>query len=338
MNVTAKDLARQLNLSEAAVSLALNNKPGVSTKTRKLVWDTAAAMGYDLSRFAEQPPVPVETGTIAFLNYRKSGAVVSDTPFFSELSEGVDLACKELNYHLNISYLYERDNTAKQVANILAGGCSGIILLGTEMNSRDVLPFTQLSVPMVLLDCYFDNLSCDCVTINNVQGAYLAASHLIARFREQPGYLHSAYSIQNFEERADGFYKAIRSGGMSASRSIVHRLTPSMEGAYSDMQELLRHGEKPVRCYFADNDLIAAGAAKALKEAGYRIPQDVGIIGFDDMPVCSYLEPSLSTVQVAKQYMGQCAVKRLHELIRGANTPAIKLMIQTKLVLRDSTR
>lgn len=337
MGVTAKELAQDLGLSEAAVSMALNNKPGVSTATRKRVWARAQELGYDFTRLSDQKPMLASGGTVAFLIYRKSGAVVADTPFFSQLSEGIDQACRELGHPLRISYLYEADGVKSQLQRILSEGCSGIILLGTEMELEDVRPFTELSVPMVLLDCYFSELSCDSVLINNIQGAYLAASFLISRFHTQPGYLHSSYSIQNFEERADGFYKAIRAGGMSPSRSLVHRLAPSLEGAYSDMKEQLQQGEKPVRCYFADNDLIAAGALKALKEVGYRVPQDVAIIGFDDLPVCEYIEPALSTVQVAKQYMGQCAVRRLHELLRGTPPACVKLAIQTKLQLREST-
>lgn len=88
--------------------------------------------------------------------------------------------------------------------------------------------------------------------------------------------------------------------------------------------------------YFADNDLIAAGAVRALKEAGYRIPQDVSLIGFDDMPLCTYVEPALSTVRVPKQYMGQMAVRRLTELIADKNASPVKIEIETSLVLRQS--
>ena len=340
MSITAKDLARKLNLSEAAVSMALNNKPGVSTKTRRRVVDTARKLGYDFSRLSDAPAAPSIQGTITFLLYRKHGAVVSDTPFFSQISEGIDTACKELGYHLNVSYLYEENDRESVLEEIIAAGCSGIILLGTEMEESDFTPFLRLSVPIVLLDCYFENIAADSVLINNVQGAYLAANYLIRTRKKQPGYLHSSYSIQNFEERADGFYKAIRSNGMSTSRSVVHLLSPSMEGAYGDMKELLDQGEEPADCYFADNDLIAAGAMRALKEKGYRIPQDVAIIGFDDMPLCVYMEPALSTIRVPKQYMGELAARRLASVIaarsQGRQTFPVKTEIRTSLAKRKS--
>ena len=140
----------------------------------------------------------------------------------------------------------------------------------------------------------------------------------------------------NFEERADGFYKAIRRNGMSTSRSIVHRLTPSVEGAYADMKELLARGEPLANCYFADNDLIAVGALRAFREAGFRIPQDIAIVGFDNMPVCTYIEPALTTIHVPKEYMGQMAVRRLHELISHSDSQPIKIEISTTLQKRKS--
>ena len=126
----------------------------------------------------------------------------------------------------------------------------------------------------------------------------------------QPGYLRSSYPIQNFEERADP--DSTRRSALPACppRDPSSIVSPSVEGAYGDMAELLQ-GETVANCYFADNDLIAAGALRALKEKGYQIPKDVAIIGFDNMPLCSYMEPALSTVQVPKQYMGQMAAKRL---------------------------
>ena len=335
MAITAKELAKQLGLSEAAVSLALNHKPGVSTATRKRVLAAAEERGYDFSRLK-----PVESagisGNLCFVIYKKHGAVVTDTPFFTQLSEGIDAACKELPYYLNIQYLHEDDDVAALISGWKRGGCRGLLLLGTEMQLPDLLPFLKSDLPLVLLDNYFEEADVDSVLINNIKGAYTAADYLIRKRQAQPGYLHSSYSINNFEERADGFYKAIRKNGMSTSRSIVHRLTPSVEGAYADMRELLSRNEPLANCYFADNDLIAAGAVRALKEAGYRIPQDIAVVGFDNMPICAYIEPSLTTVHVPKQYMGRMAVHRLHELICQPDNQPIKIEISTTLQKRKS--
>lgn len=335
MAITAKELAKQLGLSEAAVSLALNQKPGVSTATRKRVLAAAEEQGYDFSRL--KPVAPGKSsGSLYFVIYKKHGAVVADTPFFAQLSEGVDEACKALPYHLSIQYLHEDDNIPALLYDWKRIGCRGLLLLGTEMQEQDLQPFLNSGLPLVLLDNYFETVDVDSVLINNIKGAYTATDYLIRKRHSQPGYLHSSYSINNFEERADGFYKAIRKNGMSTSRSVVHRLTPSAEGAYADMKELLTRNEPLASCYFADNDLIAAGAARALKEAGYRIPQDIAIVGFDNMPICTYVDPPLTTIHVPKQYLGRMAVLRLHEVICTSDSFPIKIEISTTLKKRKS--
>ena len=335
MSITSKELAKILNLSPAAISMALNNKPGVSTATRKLVLETADKYGYDFSKLAEKHNLK---GTIYFIIYKKHGAVVSDTPFFSEVSEGVAAGCKKADYKLKITYIYEdEEDVAEQLEEIQYSDCIGLIVLGTEMRPEDLKPFQKLPLPFVLVDTYFETITCDCVLINNVQGAYLAASHLIKKTKKQPGYLHSSYDIGNFAERNSGFFKAVRAHGMSSAQSIVHRLTPSMDGAYADMKEIISQGETLASCYFADNDLIAMGAMKALKEAGYKIPGDIAIAGFDNLPFSKVIEPSLTTVNVPKHYMGEMAAERLITLLHDSGAAPVKIEISTALVERRST-
>ena len=333
MSITAKELAKILNISEAAVSMALNNKPGVSTERKREILAAAEKYGYDFTRVNRKHNL---AGSVYFVIYKKHGTVVTDTPFFSELSGGVENACRERGLKLRTRYIYEDEDTPKEIEALRYSDCIGMILLGTEMTREDFNAFSDLPYPLVLLDASFQNISRDTVMIDNVQAAYLATSYLITHIRTQPGYLRSSYSIANFEERADGFYKAIRESGMSSGKSPVHRLTPSIEGAYEDMKALLSEGQVPARGYFADNDLIAVGAMRALLNAGYRIPQDVAIIGFDNMPIGNYTSPTLTTVNVPKAYMGETAVKRLMELLTAKNFVPVRIMVSVTLVKRNS--
>ena len=313
MSITAKELAARLGLSESAISLALNDKPGVSRATRRRVIEAARAYGFDFSKKAVTSAS--RKGTICFVIYKKSGAVVSDTPFFSTLTDGITMGCRRLHYDCIVRYLYEDDDMADQVYTLGASPFAGIILLATEISESSLKHFAQFNVPILVLDAYFEKLDFNFVLINNVQGAFMATEYLIRKRRTQPGYLRSDYWISNYDQRADGFYKAIRANGMSTAKSQVLRLTPSQEGAYADMKRLLEGGEKPADCYFADNDLIAFGAMMALKEAGYRIPEDVAVVGFDDMPACEYMNPPLSTIAVPKLFMGNTAAMRVIQLI-----------------------
>lgn len=333
MSITAKELAKMLNLSAAAVSMALNNKPGVSAETRKMVYKAAQKHGYSFARMSGKRAVG---SSVCFILYKRQGTVVSDTPFFAEVSEGIEAGCKQAGVKLQISYIYKGGDVARQLEDIVYAGCSGIILLGTEMLPEDLEEFARLPVPLVFLDAYYDTLSFNCVLINNMQGAFLATDFLINKTKQQPGYLRSSCSIANFEERANGFYNAVRHHGMSTSKTIVHKLTPSVDGAHADMLALLDAGESFAPCYFADNDLVAIGAMRAFQAKGINIPADVAIIGFDDIPLAGFVEPPLTTVHVPKRYMGEAAAKRLMEISRDRMHSPVKTEILTKLIIRDS--
>lgn len=333
MTITAKRLAAMLGISESAVSLALNNKPGVSRETQKRVLEAAKRYGYDFSRKGISSEG--KKGILCFCIYKKSGAVVDDTQFFSAVTDGINLSCRREGYECVTRYLYEDEDLSGQIY-ALRGQFAGVIVLATEMEENTLPLFDRLDAPMVFLDAYFEKPEYNYILINNTQGAFTAAQYLIRKRRTQPGYLRSSYWISNFEQRADGFYKAIRAAGLSTSKSPVLRLTPSQEGAYEDMKTLLASGEKPADCYFADNDLIAIGAIKALKEAGYRIPEDVAIVGFDDIPAGEYISPSLTTMHVPKMILGQTAVIRVIQLIEGKNPDPLKVEVFTRIVKRKS--
>lgn len=336
MSITGKELAKLLNISEAAISMALNNKPGVSTKTRNKILALAKENNYDFPNYISEVQPQSSKGTIHFIIFKKNGAIISDNSFFSLITEGINASCEKLHYYLNISYFYSNQNIDEQLENIVRQGCKGIILLGTELNKEDYIPFSKLSIPIVLLDSYFSDIVVDSISINNTRGAYLATNYLIHANGLHPGYLRSSYSIQNFYERKLGFHKALIAGGYSTSNTITHKVTPSFDGAYADILKLISKKEPLAKSYFADNDLIAAGAIKAFKESGYKIPEDISIIGFDDIPLCSYVEPNLSSVHVPKKYIGKTAMKRLVELITSDKLPPLRIEVETEIIERNS--
>lgn len=337
MGITAKQLAEELNISAAAVSMALNNKKGVSTRTRKRVLDLAKKRGYDFSKINEAASASSSMkGTIQFIIYKRNGAIVGDTPFFSEVSEGITQGCREAHYYMGVSYYYEGEDPSQTLKDLLAAGCKGIILLGTEITREELEPFLTQPIPLVILDTSFNDIDADFICINNVQGASAATQKMIQTFHTQPGYLKSSVRISNFDERANGFYQTVRNMGMSAAKSPSLALTPSTEGAYEDLKELLKNGEQPSRCYFADNDLIAAGAIRAFQEAGYRVPEDVAVVGFDDMPVCIYTTPHISTIHVPKQFMGKTAARRIVNRIEVKSHHHMTIEISTRFIRRKS--
>lgn len=333
MAITAKQIAKELNISPAAVSMALNNKPGVSNETRRKIIETAKAMGYDFSKneFSKS-----ETKNIAFVFFHKN--FVFDTPFFTELATSIETTVHDKGYKLSVYHIHDLDNIEEQIDLIQYSGCMGMILLGTIMSNEQIKPFENVKIPIVLLDTYIPGAKMDCVVINNVEGARSATDYLIRKRKEQPGYLHSSQYFHNFEERGDGFFKAVRQNGMPTSKSIIHTLSPSVDGAYADMIELINNKEPLANCYFADNDEIAIGAMRAFKEKGYKIPEDISIVGFDNMSYSLYVDPPLTTVNVPKSYMGKIAANRLIEIMNEEFHYTTKIEINTNLIVRKSIK
>lgn len=334
MAITAKELAKKLNLSATAVSMALNNKPGVSTETRAFVLKEAERYGYDFSKLALKKN---KEGEIYCIIYRAHNAILNYTPIFSELTDGIEQECRQNNYQLKSLQFYQKtDNLQRFIEDMKVTQCVGIILLGTEITPEVCKEFLQLSVPVVLLDSYFDSVDCSSVIINNAQGAYLATNYLIDRTGKQPGHLCSSYKIENFMERRKGFNQAVREHGMSVGKSVIHELSPSIDGAFSDMLEIIDSGDNLAGCYFADNDLIAIGAIKALKLRGYHIPKDIAIMGFDNISEGRVIDPSLTTIDIPRKFMGQTVAGQLIKQLRTPVPHTVKIEVSTAVVKRFS--
>lgn len=212
----------------------------------------------------------------------------------------------------------------------------GILLLATEMQREDFLPFKQLNIPLVVLDSNFSSEKVDTIIINNIEGTYEATKYLIEMGHTEIGYLHSSVWIKNFDERKAGFLKALSDVDLRLNKKFVFPLESTLEGAYNDMRALLQSKPSLPTALFADNDIIAVGAIKALKENGYRIPDDVSVVGFDNMPFCEIIDPPLTTVNVFKRRMGMIALKRLLDRIEGNFLESIKIEVNTELVERAS--
>lgn len=331
--IKAKDLAQLLGVSPSTVSMVMNNKPGISDATRKMIFDKLTELGSPLPSHAASPQA---IDFIYFVIYKKHGKVVGDTPFFSQLIEGIEQSAKASGYNLQIAYFNEGNHISSTLPLIHSTECKGLLLLATEMSAGDAAGFMSLGCPMILLDSYFDQLPIDTIVINNSQAARNATRTLIENGHRKIGYLHSAFHINNFSERKDGFYHEMRQNGLEVSPAFEYKLTPTVDNAYSDMKEILARDPEMPTAFFADNDIIALSAMRALKEKGYRIPEDISIIGIDDMPTCVLMDPPLTTMHVPKHQMGVLAVKRLIEKINRKSQEILTIQIRTSLTKRSS--
>lgn len=333
MALKSKDLARMLNISPSTISMVLNNKPGISNETRKKVFDKIEEMGNDLH---SKRQITDKNSFIYFVIYKKHGTIITDTPFFSQLIEGVEIETKKHGLNLQITYCYANQDVSEQLPQLDGKDCKGILLLATEMGERDILYFTKLNIPIVFLDSYFDDLNMDTVVINNVQAARTAANYLLNNGHSKIGYLHSSVYINNFRERMDGFRKALGFAGIENRDEFVFTVEPTIEGAYRDIKALLEIKTPMPTAFFADNDIIAISCIKAFKEYGYKIPKDISIIGFDGIPYGEISDPPLTTMHVPKHRLAMLAVDRLVSKINGNTDEIIKIEVSANLIERNS--
>jgi DNA-binding LacI/PurR family transcriptional regulator len=323
-----KDLAEKLGLSSATVSLVLNGRPGISQETRQRVFDLVRELGHENLIPTRSS---ARTGSLRLVLYKKSGRIVTDTPFFSQLFDGITARCQKTGYALSI-HLFNGDAATTSALS----DCDGLILLATELEKADLRPFESLRIPFVVLDSYFENYRHDCVVINNMQGAYDATRHLVKKGHRRIGYLKSSVPINNFHERFDGYRKALAVSGLDFDESLVHPLDPTTEGAGPSFA--VPPADHLPTAFVADNDIIAIGALQALAAVGIRVPEDVSIVGFDNMPMCTIVQPALTTVQVPKQQLGSYAVDRLVQRIEEPTDDFVKIEVGTQLIERASVR
>jgi len=329
--VKLEDIAKKAKVSVSTVSLALNDKIGVSSKKRKEIKEIAEEMGYPIV-------VNDKNKKVRFIIYKRHGNVVSDTPFFSKLIEGVQIQSRLNNYDLSISHIrYDEENLKGIIDGINDESDKGILLLATEMLQEDIGYFKNIKKPIVLLDSHFKNKNYDYILINNVSAAYKATLHLINSGHQNIGYLHSSVYINNFRDRKRGFVEALQDNNIKYTEEYEYKIKPTLEGAYADMKGILESNKAELpTAFFADNDIIAFGSMRAMKEHGIRIPEDISIIGFDDMPFCEISNPRLSTIKVFKEEMGKLAVNRLIDKIESLKSPNQKIELDTEIVIRDS--
>jgi LacI family transcriptional regulator len=337
MAIKIKEIAQKANVSVATVSMALNNKPGISKETKAKIMQIAEEHGYSTPLIKNDSLK--NKGNLQLTIYKKHSKVIGDTPFFQSLIEGIESKARHNGYNLIIKYVSEK---TLQIAEFQQGlkekEIDAMLILATEIDERVLRRFLEMGLPVVVIDAYFAGLPAEYVVINNASGAYLATRHLLDMGHSNIGYLKSAYPIQNFNERFEGFRKALIEAGLPVIDAHVVSLGSSMESAYEDMALYLEAKPALPTAFFADNDLIALGAMKALKEKKYRVPDDVSVIGFDDMPFSSMAEPALTTVSVDKKIFGKLAVERILEFMDVRRSYFLKTTLDTELIIRNSVK
>lgn len=330
---SVREISRITGFSPATVSNALNHKRSVSEETAKIILDCARQLGYQQSARSE---------TIQFVLARKTGQIIDESTFHPSVIEGVERQARRHDMATSFVTLdfSDLDAVRPEVEKLIADPASAIVLLGTELGEEDYALFADAAAHIVVLDSWSDSLYFDSIAINNHDSAAYAVRYLIAHGHTKIGYLAGSMRIQNFRSRERGVAQAMEEAGLARVSANRVDLGTTLEAAYEDMKAWLAKTDRAdlPTAFFADNDVMAVGAMRALSEAGIRVPDDVSIIGFDDLSLGAFSNPPLTTVHVLKHEVGEIAVRRLLGNISNPKTYTCKTLVNTYFVERQSVK
>jgi DNA-binding LacI/PurR family transcriptional regulator len=341
-----EDIAKLANVSKSAVSFALSGKPGISSETREKILRIVKETGYIPRSMVKADQVYGGTpSTLRFLVFTDSGFMVEQynkQPFFMELIQYIEEQCRLRGYSLLFSSIdlgqYERDIRFIQEDS----ENSGIILLGTNLNKQQIEEMQKLQTNLVVLDNFVEELNVDFVVMNNVMGAYQAAEYMVKKGHQHIGYVQSDFRMHNFESRRAGFEKAQKEFGFSSSENDVFVMSPTIFSAQESFQQQVKdrlaRKETLPTALFCENDYLAISVIKSLNEIGIRVPEDISVVGFDNIAESVIISPELTTIHVDKEMLAYQAVEQLIRLIENKDRVKMKTIVDTKLVERKSCK
>lgn len=329
-NVSIKDVAKKAGVSISTVSRALNKYEDISQSTRKKIIKVAAELGYRPNIIAKslganknyriailvEDYIPEDYATYEiFMAFRSAMALQNYETIL--LSTSTDIQKNE-----NLSQIFQN----KQV--------DGLFLLGLKMTDEYFKQLEKFKYPCVLYDISIENSLCGCVGVDNVKGAYKAVEHLIEHGHKKIAFINGHEDAQVSYERLDGYYLAMAKHGLLIDKELIASGNFTIQGGKQAAMDLLEKN-KGITAIFCASDLMACGAMQGIEELGLKVPDDIAIVGFDDINICDLVTPKLTTIRQDRDKIGKLAAMQLIEII-NSRTPG-RSVIEPALVIRESS-
>lgn len=339
--ITLRDIAREANVSLSTVSQVLNNKPNVSSQTRQHVLKVADELGYR-QKVEVDATVSTQLSTIGLLT--KSNAVAGEpslisNPFYSQIIAGAERECQRHNINLMYANIEvdERNHALNFPAMLLDEIVDGVIVVGAFLEETLTDISKRANSKVVLVDAYTsDETAFDSVLIDNLSGAYNAVSYLIEKGHQHIGLIGSeSDSYPSIAERRVGYISALQSHGIHDSYIVDSKLRRA--DGFSATLRLLKN-EPDITAIFACNDNVAIGVMNAVRELGLSVPDDISVVGFDDIALAQEVMPPLTTMHVDTFFMGAMALRHLRDRAEYPNSPVLTTHVSTQLIERGSCK
>ncbi len=333
---TMKDVAEKVGVSRTAVSFVLNNIPhsNIPEATRQRILQAARELDYVPNTQALNL-VKGRTMMIALV-VRKTMHQFAADAFLIEVMEGVMQAIEPHYYHLMIHAAHAKAPNSTYRELIRRRKVDGLLISSPLVRDPEVSHLHAEGTPVVLQGAS-DTPNIPNVDVDNVQGAQVAVQHLLELGHRRIGHISNApFSYAASRDRLRGYQQALTQAGIAYEESLVQPGNFTEESGYAPMRTLLDHPQRPT-AVFVGSDTVALGALNAIRDCGLRVPEHISVIGFDDIPVGRYLEPSLTTVHLPAVELGRHAGDMIVRLVHGDVLDATTVRLPTHLVVRRST-
>jgi LacI family transcriptional regulator len=329
--VTMKDVAQRAGVSVSTVSHVINETRFVSDELRERVLRAMRELNYQPDAVARSLRTK-KTHVVAL--------VIPDitNPYYPQVARGVQDVAEESDY---VVILCNTDRLLGREVRFLEAlrrqRVDGLILNPSGVTSRDLREFQETQIPVVLIGSQIDHPEFDVVMIDNVQGAYDAVKYLIGLGHHHIGLIGGSRATSSGEQRSQGYIRALTHHGLPIDESLITEGPFTHEGGYESMKRLLTL-QSPPTAVFASSDVMAIGALMGTQEAGLQVPDDLSLVGFDDIAEASITTPKLTTIAQPNYQTGEVAARLLFEHIEAASPPPRqKVVLDHKLVIRGST-
>jgi LacI family transcriptional regulator len=330
MTATIKDIAKKANVSYGTVSRALNNKYGVKKETRERVLAVAGRMGYSPNGIA-RGLVKKATNTI--------GLVIPDilNPFYPGVACGIEDKALKGGYSVFFCNTNHDKKREIQSLKLLAEKRVDGIIVAPGLDDSDIPnDVTGGDIPIVHICRRYVEPDKSFVVIDDERGGFLATKHLIEQGYKKIGFIGAQNQALYMDKRFEGYKQAFKKYGLELDDRYIYSSDFRRQTGYRLVRKMIANGDYP-RAIFAENDILALGVIQGIRESGLSIPEDIAVVGFDDIPFASFPEVQMTTIHQPKHEMGEIAVSILLDQLSGRNTQPRKVILEPRLIVRRSS-
>jgi LacI family transcriptional regulator len=313
------------------VSRVINNSGYISQETRERVAQAIADLGYVPNALAR---------SLRFKQTKTLALILTDitNPFFTTVARGVEDTASEHGFTVMFCNTDESQDDEAEYLNVLVQKqVDGVLLVPAGCTPESVTFLLDRNVPVVLLDRHIAEVDVDSVRGDSEGGAYMLTRHLIELGHQRIAILSGAQSVSTAQDRVDGYQRAVVEAGLDGDASLVHWGQYTPESGEQMARLALAQTPRPT-AIFAANNFVAIGALHALRSAGLRVPEDVSLVTFDDLPMASLIDPFLTVVEQPAYAMGERATRLLLDRLAGRSPAAPQtVVLPTELIVRKSS-